>query len=131
MTERAEDLRPSEARQLRVLRVGSRVRMLRMPASPPDWWGYRGGDYKLHRRASPVRDLNAHVWAEAWDRSSRAWIRSDPTPTALEDEADAAVPPGGGWGEFWDYLDYQWKPLFRGLAAQASRRNGVGGAALS
>lgn len=91
--------------------AGVMLRMLGVPARLVG--GYRGGDYNRTGGFYSVRDLNAHVWVEAWDRSSRAWIRLDPTPTALEDEADAAVlASGGGWGEFWDYLDYQWNRYF-------------------
>ena len=91
--------------------AGVMLRMLGVPARLVG--GYRGGDYNRTGGFYSVRDLNAHVWVEAWDRASRAWIRLDPTPTALEDEVEAEVlASGSGWGEFWDYLDYQWNRYF-------------------
>ena len=41
--------------------------------------GFRGGEWNPWLRTITVRDSDAHAWVEAWDASSRRWLRFDPT----------------------------------------------------
>ncbi len=41
--------------------------------------GFRGGTWNPWLRTFTLRDSDAHAWVEAWDGSSRQWVRFDPT----------------------------------------------------
>jgi transglutaminase-like putative cysteine protease len=47
--------------------------------------GYRGGQWNPWSRTITVRDSDAHAWVEAWDPSSRRWLRFDPTDYVAPD----------------------------------------------
>lgn len=92
--------------------------MLRMAGVPARLVaGYRGGHYNRSGGYYAVRERQAHVWVEAWDRDARTWVRIDPTPAG---SAEGAGETGilGGWWDFWDYLDYQWNSRFVGYNAR-------------
>ena len=85
------------------------LRMANVPARLVG--GYRGGDYNRAGGYNSVRDRQAHVWVEAWDRGAGCWVRIDPTPTGDAGGGGTSEDPGGWW-EFWDFLDYQWSRMF-------------------
>ena len=85
------------------------LRMANVPARLVG--GYRGGDYNRAGGYYSVRDRQAHVWVEAWDRGAGCWVRIDPTPAGDADDGGISEGPGGWW-EFWDFLDYQWSRMF-------------------
>lgn len=41
--------------------------------------GFRGGEWNPWLRTITVRDADAHAWVEAWDDTTRQWLRFDPT----------------------------------------------------
>ena len=89
--------------------AGVMLRMANVPARVVG--GYRGGFYNRAGGYYSVRDRQAHVWVEAWDRDAGRWVRLDPTPAgATEDEVMSGEL--GVWWAFWDYLDYQWNRRF-------------------
>lgn len=91
------------------------LRMANVPARLVG--GYRGGDYNRAGGYYSVRDRQAHVWVEAWDRSAGCWVRIDPTP-AGEADGEGTSEDTGGWWEFWDFLDYQWSRMFVSYSAR-------------
>lgn len=94
------------------------LRMANVPARLVG--GYRGGDYNRAGGYYSVRDRQAHVWVEAWDRSAGCWVRIDPTP-AGEADGEGTSGGSGGWWEFWDFLDYQWSRMFVSYSARTQR----------
>jgi transglutaminase-like putative cysteine protease len=50
--------------------------------------GYHGGEWNPWLRTVTVRDSDAHAWVEAWDNSSRQWLRFDPTVSVAPDLND-------------------------------------------
>ena len=89
--------------------AGVMLRMANVPARLVG--GYRGGFYNRAGGFYSVRDRQAHVWVEAWDRDAGCWVRLDPTPAGATEEE--VVSGGlGVWWEFWDFLDYQWNERF-------------------
>lgn len=50
--------------------------------------GYHGGEWNPWLRTVTVRDSDAHAWVEAWDSSTRQWLRFDPTDSVAPDLND-------------------------------------------
>ena len=48
-------------------------------------YGYSSGEWDTNRRAFEVRQLDAHVWAEAFIKD-RGWVAFDPTPVLPDEE---------------------------------------------
>jgi hypothetical protein len=71
--------------------------------------GYRGGIYNGAGGYYVVQEQHAHVWVEAWDDETEAWIRLDPTPAASEELSALGY---GTLEMILDLLDYQWATLF-------------------
>jgi transglutaminase-like putative cysteine protease len=62
--------------------------------------GYHGGEWNPWLQTITVRDSDAHAWVEAWDESTRQWLRFDPTTcvapdltTRMEHELDSDAWP--------------------------------------
>lgn len=51
--------------------------------------GYRGGEWNPYLRTITIRDSDAHAWVEAWDSTSKRWLRFDPTDYVYPDLAAA------------------------------------------
>ncbi len=96
--------------------AGVMLRMANVPARVIG--GYRGGHYNRSGGYYSVRDRQAHVWVEAWDRTAGCWVRIDPTPAGAEGEGGGGAAGLGFWWEFWDLIDYQWSKSFVGYSAR-------------
>jgi transglutaminase-like putative cysteine protease len=84
--------------------------MLRMAGVPARMvGGYRGGFYNEAGNYYIVQEQNAHVWVEAWNEASGAWVRHDPTP--LGQGAGSGLSAYDTLALYLDLLDHQWSKL--------------------
>jgi len=86
--------------------MGVMLRMAGIPARLVA--GYRGGLYNSAGGYYIVQERNAHIWVEAWDETTGAWVRHDPTPYGVGNSGEIAL---NTLELYLDLLDYQWSKL--------------------
>lgn len=69
--------------------------------------GYAGGTLDPDRTTLLVRAENAHAWVEVWDRTSRRWLRVDPSPPTRV-AGFGGVRTVGRWRWLLDRMELLW-----------------------
>jgi len=74
--------------------------------------GFAGGSWNSVEDYYVLRNRDAHAWVEIYDRSTKEWLRVDPTPGNGPSDPEVAVSHSvdfeTGWGAWVDGLRIQW-----------------------